>query len=46
MSINLYYTTQKIRGFQQQKVKYTANSVVHFSLTQTSLNVHDAVPGK
>ena len=35
MSINLYYTTQKIRGVQQQKVKYTANSVVHFSLTQT-----------
>ena len=27
MSVNLYYT-QKIRGFQQQKAKYTANSVI------------------
>ena len=35
MSVNLYYT-QKIRGFQQQKAKYTANSV-HFSPTWTKL---------
>ena len=39
MSVNLYYT-QKIRGFQQQKVKYTANSV-HFLLTRTKFGFID-----
>ncbi len=33
MSVNLYYT-QRIRGFQQQSVKYTANSV-RFVLKRT-----------
>ncbi len=41
MSVNLYYT-QEIRGFQQQKVKYTANSV-HFSLTRTKFEFIDAI---
>ncbi len=33
MPVNLYYT-QKIRGFQQQSVKYTSNSVL-FLLKRT-----------
>ena len=33
MSVNLYYT-QKVRGFQQETVKYSPNSVV-FALRRT-----------
>ena len=33
MSVNLYYT-QKVRGFQQETVKYSQNSVV-FALRRT-----------
>ncbi len=38
MPVNLYYT-QKIRGFQQQSVKYTAASV-KFSLKRTKFQCH------
>ncbi len=38
MPVNLYYT-QRIRGFQQQSVKYTATSV-KFSLKRTKFQCH------